>query len=146
EPMLNSIVNSSQESKRSHTARIKPLVLVVDDELVVRELLAVTLEKNGYAVATATSSAQALMKARQLQPDAITLDILMPGGSGFGALFDLKHAPELTNIPVIVVSMVEQDKEGIARSAERITDKGSSKKHSKVEIHIERNVAMRHNN
>jgi len=117
EPALSSIVSSSQETKHPHTARAKPLVLVVDDELAVRELLAVTLEKNGYAVATATSSAQAVMKARQLQPDAITLDILMPGGSGFGALFDLKHAPELTNVPVIVISMVEQEQAGFALGA-----------------------------
>ncbi|HZQ69574.1 MAG TPA: response regulator [Terriglobales bacterium] len=111
EPALNSIVNGTHDGRSGHAPRLKPLILVVDDELAVRELLAVILERHGYAVATATSGAQALMKARQLQPDAITLDILMPGGSGLGALFDLKHAPELAHIPVIVVSMLEQDQQ-----------------------------------
>jgi len=117
EPALSSVVSNLQESKRSYTVRTKPLVLVVDDELAVRELLAITLENHGYSVATATSSTQAVTKARQLQPDAITLDILMPGGSGFGALFELKHAPEVANIPVIVVSMVEQEEVGFALGA-----------------------------
>ncbi len=117
EPTLNSIASGAQENKRTQTPRNKPLILVVDDELVVRELLAVALEKHGYAVATAVSSAQALMKARQLKPDAITLDILMPGGSGFGVLFELRHAPELASIPVIVFSMVEQEETGFALGA-----------------------------
>jgi signal transduction histidine kinase/CheY-like chemotaxis protein len=117
EPTLNSIVSSAQENKQTRTPRNKPLILVVDDELVVRELLAVALERNGYAVATAVSSAQALLKARQLHPDAITLDILMPGGSGFGALFELNQAPELASIPVIVFSMIEQQETGLALGA-----------------------------
>ena len=117
EPALNAIVSTSQEGKHAHAARSKPLVLVVDDELPMRELLAITLEKHGYAVATATSSAQALLKARQLNPDVITLDILMPGGSGFGALFDLKHSSDLSHIPVIVVSMIDQEQAGFALGA-----------------------------
>jgi signal transduction histidine kinase/CheY-like chemotaxis protein len=117
QPALNQIVASSQENRQPHAPRSKPLILVVDDELAVRELIAVSLEKAGYAVATADSSTQAVMKARQLRPDAITLDILMPGGSGLGALFELKHAPELADIPVIVVSMLEREEAGFALGA-----------------------------
>lgn len=128
ESALDAIVASSHETKAPRTKRSKPLVLVVDDELVIRELLAVTLEKNGYAVATAASNAEALMKSRQLRPDAITLDILMPGGSGFGALFDLKHSPELANIPVIVISMVEQEQAGFALGASEFLTKPLNEK------------------
>jgi PleD family two-component response regulator len=63
----------------------KPLVLIVDDDVAARELLASYLERE-YRVALAESGAQALKKAQDLNPDAITLDVLMPGGSGFETL------------------------------------------------------------
>jgi len=86
----------------------KPLVLVVDDEPPARELLASYLEGEGYTVTTVGSRAEAVEKACQLRPDAITLDILMPGGSGFGTLSELKKTAETAHIPVIVVSVVDQ--------------------------------------
>jgi len=86
----------------------KPLVLVVDDEPPARELLASYLEGEGYTVTTVGSGAEAVEKACQLRPDAITLDILMPGGSGFGTLSELKKTAETAHIPIIVVSVVDQ--------------------------------------
>jgi CheY-like chemotaxis protein len=50
---------------------------------------------------------EAVEKARQLRPDAITLDILMPGGSGFGTLSERKKTRETAHIPIIVVSVVD---------------------------------------
>jgi signal transduction histidine kinase/CheY-like chemotaxis protein len=88
--------------------RDKPLVLVVDDEQPARELLASYLEGAGYGVKTVGSGAEAMEKARLLRPDAITLDILMPGGSGFGTLSQLKKAAETAHIPIVVVSVVDQ--------------------------------------
>lgn len=85
-----------------------PVVLVVDNEPAARELLASYLEGAGYAVATASSGAEAVERARQLRPVAITLDILMPGGSGFGTLSELKKIPETAHIPIVVVSVVDQ--------------------------------------
>jgi signal transduction histidine kinase/DNA-binding response OmpR family regulator len=86
----------------------KPLVLVVDDEPSARELLASYLEGAGYAVIAVSSGAEAVERARQLRPAAITLDILMPGGSGFGTLAELKKTIETAHIPIIVVSVVDQ--------------------------------------
>jgi signal transduction histidine kinase/DNA-binding response OmpR family regulator len=86
----------------------KPLVLVVDDEPSARELLASYLEGAGYAVTTVSSGAEAVERARQLHPAAITLDILMPCGSGFGTLAELKKTRETAHIPIIVVSVVDQ--------------------------------------
>ena len=86
----------------------KPLVLVVDDEPSARELLASYLEGAGYSVMSVKSSAEAVELARQLRPAAITLDILMPGGSGFGTLSELKKTVETAHIPIIVVSVVDQ--------------------------------------
>jgi signal transduction histidine kinase/DNA-binding response OmpR family regulator len=86
----------------------KPVVLVVDDEPSARELLASYLEGAGYAVAAVSSGAEAVEKARQLRPAAITLDILMPHGSGFGTLAELKRTVETADIPIIVVSVLDQ--------------------------------------
>jgi PAS domain S-box-containing protein len=94
-----------------------PLVLVVDDELSSRELLATYLEPAGYRVAMASSGAEAIEKARQLRPAAITLDILMPSASGFETLLNLRDVPETAGIPIIVVSVVDQQKMGFALGA-----------------------------
>ena len=101
-------VSPDVSSVDAEVGRDKPLVLVVDDEQPARELLASYLEGAGYGVKTAGSSREAMEKARQLRPDAITLDILMPGGSGFGTLSQLKKAVETAHIPIIVVSVVDQ--------------------------------------
>ena len=63
------------------------------------------------------SGAEAVAKAQQLLPDAITLDILMPGGSGFETLVALRRTPETANIPIIIVSIVDQQKVGFALGA-----------------------------
>ncbi len=95
----------------------KPLILIVDDELPARELIASYLENAGYAIALIGSGAEAIEKARQLRPSAITLDILMPGGSGFETLFQLKNTPETAHIPIIVVSIVDQKQMGFTLGA-----------------------------
>ena len=100
--------------KRSDKA---PLILIVDDEVPAREILASYLEPEGYRVETATSASETLEKARKLRPDAITLDILMPNSNGFEALLSLKSAPDTANIPIIVVSILDQQKMGFALGA-----------------------------
>ena len=94
-----------------------PLILIVDDELSSRELLASYLEPAGYRVAMASSGAEALEKARHLRPAAITLDILMPSANGFETLLSLRNAGETASIPIIVVSVVDQQKMGFALGA-----------------------------
>jgi PAS domain S-box-containing protein len=94
----------------------KPLILVVDDEASARELLASYLDSE-YRMAFAESGVEAVDKARQLRPDAITLDLSMPGGSGLEALVTLRKTPETANIPIIVVSIVDEEKVGFALGA-----------------------------
>jgi PAS domain S-box-containing protein len=94
-----------------------PLILIVDDEVPAREILASYLEPEGFRVAIACSAAEALAKARELQPDAITLDILMPNSNGFETLLSLKGDSETANIPITVVSIVDQQKMGFALGA-----------------------------
>jgi PAS domain S-box-containing protein len=96
--------------------RGKPLILVVDDEISARELLASYLCSE-YRIAMAESGAEALQKAHELHPDAITLDVMMPGGIGFETLEALKQDPETTNIPIVIVSVVDERQVGFALGA-----------------------------
>jgi len=96
--------------------RSKPLVLIVDDEVPARELLTSYLEPE-YQIAMAESGAEALKKAQQLRPDAITLDVLMSGGNGFETLVALRKTPETASIPIIIVSIVDQQRVGFALGA-----------------------------
>lgn len=111
------IVASKASPKEPVRLEGKSLVLVVDDEPPARELLTRYLESAGYATEPVCSGAEAVQKARQLRPSAITLDILMPGGSGFETLFQLKNEPETADIPIIVVSVVDQKQMGLALGA-----------------------------
>jgi PAS domain S-box-containing protein len=103
-------------SSRSGPDRM-PLILIVDDEVPAREILASYLEPEGFRIAIACSAAEALAKARELEPDAITLDILMPNSNGFETLLSLKGDSDTANIPIIVVSIVDQQKMGFALGA-----------------------------
>jgi len=95
---------------------VKPLILVVDDELPARDLMASYLESK-YRIAMANSGADALKKAKELRPDAITLDVLMSGGDGFQTLVALKGKPETADIPIIIVSIVDNKQVGFALGA-----------------------------
>jgi PAS domain S-box-containing protein len=96
--------------------RAKPLVLLVDDEAPARELLASYLDSE-YRIAMAESGAEAVKKAKELLPDAITLDVFMPGGNGFETLVELRKSVETANIPIIIVSIVDQKQVGFALGA-----------------------------
>jgi signal transduction histidine kinase/DNA-binding response OmpR family regulator len=94
----------------------KPLILVVDDEVPARELLASYLDSE-YRTVMAESGEEAVKKATQLRPDAITLDVLMSGGNGFETLVALRKSPETATIPIIIVSVVDQKQVGFALGA-----------------------------
>jgi CheY-like chemotaxis protein/two-component sensor histidine kinase len=111
-----SVVASVESVSQEIPVIEKPLVLVVDDELPARELLANYLTPQ-YRVAFAGSGEEAITKAQQLRPAAITLDILMPGRGGFDTLAALRSSAETAKIPVIIVSIVDQQKVGFALGA-----------------------------
>ena len=97
-------------------AEPNPLVLIVDDELAARELLTSYLAPT-YRIATADSGADALVKSKQLRPHAIILDVLMGKENGFETLIALRKAPEITGIPIIILSIVDQKQIGFALGA-----------------------------
>jgi signal transduction histidine kinase/CheY-like chemotaxis protein/methyl-accepting chemotaxis protein len=83
-------------------------VLVVDDDASVRGLLAKTLEKEGYRVLLAGNGIEALALAREHRPQAITLDVMMPQMDGWEALKELKADTQLRDIPVIMVTVLNE--------------------------------------
>lgn len=78
--------------------------LVVDDSAVVRELIAVNLELEGFAVTTAGDGRTALDLARDVAPDVITLDVMMPDLNGFETLVLLRQDEGTAGIPVVMVT------------------------------------------
>ncbi len=81
-------------------------VLVVDDDEAVHETIGTMLAREGYRVLHARSGAEALTTAREAHPDAITLDVMMPQMDGWSVLSALKADPDLADIPVTIVTML----------------------------------------
>ncbi|MER9243792.1 response regulator [Mesorhizobium sp. M0633] len=81
-----------------------PRILAVDDTPENLEILRMRLEANGYEVATAADGEEGLAKARELTPDLILLDIMMPKLDGISVVRMLKHDQSLRSIPVILVT------------------------------------------
>ncbi len=92
-------------------------VLVVDDDPVARDLLQRALGKAGFRVECATDGEEALQLARALRPEAITLDVMMPGIDGWATLAALKADPALADIPVIMLTIVDDKNKGYALGA-----------------------------
>ena len=92
-------------------------VLVIDDDSTVHDLMHRFLTKEGFRVESALSGEEGLRLAKELQPDAITLDVMMPKMDGWAVLSRLKADPELANIPVIMVTIVDNKNMGYALGA-----------------------------
>ncbi len=94
-----------------------PTVLVIDDDLTVHDLLSRFLNKEGLRMVAARSGEEGIRLARELRPAVITLDVLMPGMDGWAVLTALKADPALSDIPVIVLSIVDEKQMGYALGA-----------------------------
>ncbi len=79
-------------------------ILVADDDAVTLETLGAQLRGAGFQVVTAMDAMQAFMVAQRSQPDAVLLDIQMPGGTGLDTLKRLRTSTKTQNIPVIAIS------------------------------------------
>jgi len=91
-----------------------PLVLVIDDDPLVHELLSTHLEHLGYRVAVADNGQAGLAQAQALKPQVITLDAMMPGMDGWSVLHALKSTAALAAIPVVMMSLDEDQGRGYA--------------------------------
>ncbi|MGH8383690.1 twitching motility response regulator PilH [Pseudomonas sp.] len=84
-------------------------VLIVDDSPTEMYKLTGMLEKHGHQVLKAENGADGVALARQEQPDAVLMDIVMPGVNGFQATRQLSKTPETAHIPVIIVTTKDQE-------------------------------------
>lgn len=81
-----------------------PKILIADDSRVYIHLISGWLHDRGFEVVVASDAIQAFVMATQHQPDAVVLDISMPGGSGIDVLKKLKLSTKTKHIPVLVVT------------------------------------------
>jgi len=98
-------------------------VLVIDDDPLQRDLMQRYLRKEGFTVCTASGGAQGLRLARQLLPAAITLDVMMPDVDGWTVLSALKADVQLSEIPVIMLTMVDDPERGFTLGASEYATK-----------------------
>lgn len=88
-------------------------ILVVDDSPTERHVLTQLLTKHGYQVFTAESGEEALAKAKQIRPDLILMDVIMPGINGFQATRSITRDEETKHIPVIMCTSKGQETDKI---------------------------------
>ncbi|MEM1251075.1 MAG: response regulator [Cyanobacteria bacterium P01_H01_bin.21] len=106
-PTPSSDSESSVSGSRLNENTARQTVLVIDDDEDAREILRRSLDEAGYDVVCAASGEQGLALASELLPDAITLDVMMPQMDGWSVLRQLKEMPTVAEIPVILLSIVD---------------------------------------
>lgn len=114
-------------SSVSGVRRQVPVVLVIDDDPDARVLLSQVVEEAGCRPITVSSGEAGLRMARECHPDVITLDLLMPAMDGWMVLRQLKSDPTVSDIPVIVVSIVAQERRGSVLGAVGVLQKPVSR-------------------
>ena len=91
-------------------------VLVVDDDEVIRRLIAVNLQLEGFEVSTAVDGQDCLDKVAEINPDVITLDVMMPRLDGWETAVRLRKSPDTAHIKVVLITARAQE-DDIARGA-----------------------------
>jgi signal transduction histidine kinase/DNA-binding response OmpR family regulator/HAMP domain-containing protein len=94
-----------------------PTVLVIDDDPTVHDLVQRFLTKEGLNMKAARSGEEGIRLAKELHPAVITLDVLMPGMDGWAVLTELKSDPALSEIPVIMLTIMDEKQMGYALGA-----------------------------
>jgi len=95
--MEKAIMNTNTSAKK---------ILIVDDEASIVTYLETLFQDNGYATISATGGEAGLEAVKRERPDLVTLDITMPEKSGIRLYRDMKENPDLSRIPVVVVTAV----------------------------------------
>jgi PAS domain S-box-containing protein len=108
---------SKSEPGKSNAATGEGNILVIDDDRNARDLIRRSLEPEGYNVTVAEDGDEGIALAHKIKPSLVTLDVMMPGRDGWSVLQELKDDPDLRDIPVIMVSMINDKKMGSALGA-----------------------------
>ncbi len=140
---LDTLVRQLKQSivpKSSASTAEQKTILVVDDEPSIRSLLRQQLEDQGYIVKEAANGMEAIFQAKQSPPDLIILDVMMPAINGFDVAAVLKNNPTTMNIPIIILSIVEDKQRGWKLGVDRYLIKpiDSDKLLNSIEVLISR--------
>jgi signal transduction histidine kinase/DNA-binding response OmpR family regulator len=100
-----------------------PRILVVDDDPNIRELLNQEFTEAGYRVSLAANGREAIADARADRPDLIVLDVMMPEMNGFDAAAVLKNDPLTQDIPIVILSIVQDQERGYRLGVDRYLTK-----------------------
>jgi CheY-like chemotaxis protein len=92
-------------------------VLVIDDDVDARDLLRRFLAREGFDTITAADGAEGLRLARQFRPSLITLDVVMPKMDGWAVLKQLRADPVLAEVPIVMLSILDEQEKGFALGA-----------------------------
>jgi PAS domain S-box-containing protein len=98
-------------------------ILVIDDDQTVRDFMRRFLAREGFDIVTARDGLEGLALARELKPTLITLDVLMPGLDGWSVLQALKADPALVDIPVLMLTILDEKNRGYALGASEFITK-----------------------
>lgn len=109
------------------------IILIVDDEASGRQTLESILEGQGYQLVMAENGEQALEKARQILPDVILLDVMMPGMDGFEVCQRLRGDPKLAEVPIIILTALD-DRKSMLRGLEAGADDYLTKPYDRHEL------------
>jgi PAS domain S-box-containing protein len=112
---LDALVKQLKEHVITTNAVLKETrktILVVDDDANIRELLRQQLETEGYNVREAKDGVDAIHQIKTARPDLILLDVMMPQINGFDVAAVLKNDPQTADIPIIILSIIENKERG----------------------------------
>ncbi|MBF0119235.1 MAG: response regulator [Desulfobacterales bacterium] len=118
---LRSIVSNHTHDKAPVHSLNK--ILVIDDDTKIHDLLNRTLTKEGFEVLNALNGEEGIRLAKEIRPLAITCDVLMPGIDGWTVLSQLKSDPDTADIPVIMLSVLDDKKYGFSLGATEYLNK-----------------------
>jgi len=89
------------------------LILIVDDSPTEVHVMQKALERHGYQTAAAENGAEGIRKAREMKPDLIFMDVVMPRVNGFQATRTLTRDPQTKSIPVVMITTKDQDSDRV---------------------------------
>lgn len=92
-------------------------ILILEDDEATAELMKFYMQEEGFQVAVSSRGTSFLVKAAELQPDLITLDVLLPDANGFSVFDKLQQDERTKNIPVIFVTVREEKEKGLRMGA-----------------------------
>lgn len=98
-----------------------PRILIVDDDITITELMKALVKMEGHEPTTVNDSLQAMEVAQSVNPDLITLDLMMPGLTGFELCELMKNDPRFAHVPIVIVSARDD-----AESKERARKAGAT--------------------